>query len=295
MMKRMAKKTLLVYNPEARSVTEKKVERVVSVLRKESSLVDVVRSERRGHIKEVGREVSRDGGVDVLVVFGGDGSLNEAVNGVVGDSLRIAFVPGGTSNVIRHELRIPSSPERAAHVAVRGIPTPVLPGLAGGRRFLLMAGVGVDAEIVRSVHPARKKFLGKAEYIITGAGVYFRKKREFSVHQGGKHLGPFCWAVFARSSYYAGPFRVVKEARLSDPLIRAYLFRPAGGLKFVEYTLRTVLGLPYGKGDCVRVEGEGFTVTSEEPVPYQVDGDEAGTTPFTISLEKTPLVLVRGV
>jgi len=290
------KRVILAVNPAAKRVTGKKVEIISVCLGRRADLVDVLYSEKRGDITRIAREVSTRRLADLLVVFGGDGTLNEAVNGLSGDSVHLGFIPGGTSNVICHELNIPGNIERACEVALEGIPQKIRPGLAGGRRFLLMVGVGVDAEIVKSIDTERKKLLGKGEYILTGLKTFLRGRQiPFRVHVEGASLGPFVWGVFARSAFYAGSFRVVREADLREKILWAYLFRKGGRVKFMEYSLRTILGLPYSERDSLKLRGAGFTVSSEVPVPYQVDGDYAGETPVAISLDESPIVIRKGL
>ena len=96
-----------------------------------------------------------------MIVHGGDGTVNEAVQALVGTPTPLAVWPGGTSNVLARELELPGTLDLMARVIVTGAIRRVSVGRAGERNFLLMAGVGLDADTLRAVHPGLKRLTGE--------------------------------------------------------------------------------------------------------------------------------------
>ena len=107
------------------------------------------------------------GGFDRIVVAGGDGTVNEVVNGMAADSPPLAILPLGTTNVLALEIGLPRRFEEACDLALHGKATPIYLGLADQRRFVLMAGVGFDADVVRGVNLRLKRAFGKGAYLVS--------------------------------------------------------------------------------------------------------------------------------
>ncbi len=278
---------VVAINPAARRMNREKADKLYRFFQENSKLIDFVVSKKAGDITIAAKRASGDSSVELFVVAGGDGTLNEAINGISCPGPKIGYVPGGTSNVIRFELGIPGDIISASMVALGGRAKRVRPGVAGGRKFLLMAGIGIDADIVRSVSGELKSHLGKAEYIRTGLSrIFHYSLPPVSVEVEGETMGDFSWAVIARSSYYAGKLRLVREATLDRDTLVAYLFRERGALPYLRYSLKTIFGVPFGKRDAVKVESESFILKSTGPVPYQVDGDFVGHLPLDVCMSE---------
>jgi len=110
------------------------------------------------------------------VVAGGDGTINEVINGIAGSSMPVGIIPLGVSNVLALELGIPLNSERASDIVIKGNVRPVPLGISNGRYFFLMAGVGFDAEVVCRLNMRLKRYLRKLTYILTGIKVIFSYK-----------------------------------------------------------------------------------------------------------------------
>ena len=116
----------------------------------------------------------RDQGFNEVIVSGGDGTINEVLQGLIGTGARLGILPTGTGNVLARELKLPLNSEQAAEVIARGHTRKIYAGCAtnegvGTRRyFLLMAGIGLDASVVSRVHPGLKKRIGKAAFWYSG-------------------------------------------------------------------------------------------------------------------------------
>jgi YegS/Rv2252/BmrU family lipid kinase len=278
---------VVAINPAARRMNKEKADKLYRFFQENSKLVDFVVSKKAGDITTAAKRASGDSSVELFVVAGGDGTLNEAINGISCPGPKIGYVPGGTSNVIRFELGISGDIYRAAGTALWGKSKKIRPGVANGRKFMLMTGIGIDADIVHSVSGELKSYLGKAEYIRTGLKRLFHYSLPaVSVEVEGENVGDFFWAVISRSSYYAGKLRLVREATLDRDTLVAYLFREGGALPYLRYSLKTIFGVPFGKRDAVKVESDSFILKSTGPVPYQVDGDFVGHLPLDVCMSE---------
>src|SRR5437016_10244144 len=209
----------LIVNPHASEVTAKRLAAVERVLR-EAVALEVLRTERAGHAAELAR---RAGG-EALLVYGGDGAFNEALNGLERD-LPVGFLPGGRTSVLPRVLGLPRDPVRAARVLVESLAAGrtrrLSLGRVNGRRFAFSAGVGLDAELVRRVDALGRSEDGKRPgdlaYIRTTVGLLRERRARFEPMLALAGLGRAAFALVANCDpyTYAGrlPIHVAPEAR----------------------------------------------------------------------------------
>jgi diacylglycerol kinase family enzyme len=173
------RRMLIIVNPYASTVSDRLRNLVVYALRS-SYQVEAVDTEGRDHATELTREAARQG-YDVVVAFGGDGTVNEAANGLVGSDTPLTCLPGGRANVYCRMLGIPSdvvdATEHLLRVADDWRPRKVDVGQVNGRKFVFSAGVGLDASVVQRVdaHPRLKARLGEWYYTWTGVNTFARR------------------------------------------------------------------------------------------------------------------------
>src|SRR5215211_8658568 len=147
------RRMLVIVNPYATTMSVRLKQLVVYALQGRFE-VEAVDTQRKGHAIELCREAA-DEGYDVVVAFGGDGTVNEAANGLAGSKTPLTCLPGGATNVWCRQIGIPrdvvDATEHLLRMADDFRPFPVGLGRAGGRHFLFSSGIGLDASIVRSV------------------------------------------------------------------------------------------------------------------------------------------------
>src|SRR6185295_14101207 len=142
--------------------------------------VEAVDTEASEHAIEIGRE-ARDGGYDIVVAFGGDGTLNEVANGLAGTDVPVSVLPGGSTNVVCRTLGIPNdvvdATEHLLALADDWAPRKIDLGLVDQRHFVFACGVGIDATVVRRVdaHPRLKSKAGPYYYSWCGISAFYRK------------------------------------------------------------------------------------------------------------------------
>jgi diacylglycerol kinase family enzyme len=170
---------LIIVNPYATTVSDRLRNLVVYALQGRFD-VEAVQTEAQNHATQIGRE-AKDGGYDVVVAFGGDGTLNEVANGLAGTDLPVAILPGGSTNVVCRTLGIPNDVVDATEHLLSLLddwqPRRIDLGNVDGRRFVFACGAGLDATVVRRVdeNPKLKARVGPYYYSWAGISGFYRK------------------------------------------------------------------------------------------------------------------------
>ncbi|MGH2963113.1 MAG: diacylglycerol/lipid kinase family protein [Solirubrobacterales bacterium] len=178
-MRAAKKRMLVIVNPYATTVSDRLKNLVVYALQGRYD-VTAVSTEARAHAIEIGRE-ARDGGYDIVVAFGGDGTLNEVANGLAGTSVPVSVLPGGSTNVVCRTLGIPNDVVDAAEhllgLADDFKPRRIDLGVANGRRFVFACGAGLDAAVVQRVdaHPRLKARAGEWYFTWAAISAFYRR------------------------------------------------------------------------------------------------------------------------
>ena len=260
----------VIYNPTSGSFSEKKLEAALRIWREGGVETRVYPSRYAGHVTILAREIS---GVERVVAHGGDGTLNEVANGVMGRGLPLVFLPGGTANSMAWEIGMPRDAVRAAKVLLNGRPVPVFPGEVGGRVFLLMAGFGFDGTVVYLVTKRLKSWLGPASYLVTGVRALFHPKPEVRVVTPGGPLAGH-WVVAARARRYAGMFKVHPRAGLLKPELGLVVVSKAMIAPFSLSNL--AFGTRFTAPGMALEDHARFRIEADQPLHLHVDGDYVG-------------------
>jgi diacylglycerol kinase family enzyme len=293
------KRMLIIVNPYATTVSDRLKNLVVYALQGRFE-VETVLTEAQNHATEIGREV-RDHGYDVVVAFGGDGTLNEVANGLAGTDVPVAVLPGGSTNVVCRTLGIPNdvvdATEHLLAFADNWQPRKIDLGRVDERYFVFSCGVGIDATVVKRVdaHPRLKSRTGPYYYTWAAISGFYRRYLVNPVRMlvetdvGEKIEGVTALAQNSDPfTYFASrPIRVCEGVEIDDgslslgvlkraaqrdmPTLIPRLFsetRPAARhrqvVHFEGVTAATVNSISEGKGGEPR------------PFPVQVDGDYIG-------------------
>lgn len=284
-------KIKLIANPVAGGDARHKIERAVACLQAGGATVELSLTEKRGDAMQAAA-AAKQAGFDRVVAAGGDGTLNEVINGLAPSPIPLAFIPFGTTNVFALEVGIPFDVEQACAMALCGEPRPVCLGLAGDTRFLLMAGIGFDAEVVAGVNLALKRRVGKLAYLVSSLKVLLRSgldRVEVVDEQGRRYQG--CSAIIGNGRYYGGRFSITPAASLQDDTLEVCLFRRQGRLGFLASMVKVAFGRPLSERDAWRFKGRELTVTGAKAA-VQLDGDYHGRLPETFYAAFGELLLV---
>lgn len=249
-----------------------------------------------GDATEIARRAANDG-AEMVVISGGDGTINEALQGLVGTNTRLAILPRGTANVLARELEMPLENKLAAAAITQGNVRRVHVGCAIDeasklkRYFLLMAGIGLDASVVRRVKPGLKKRFGKAAFWISGLShLADWQPTPFSVEvKGKKYLATF--ATIGKAAGYGGELTVTPRAQLDQPEFEICIIKSQSRLRYLHllsYAMRNGIP-PHTKGVCFLHATEA-RATGEAPV--QVDGEIIGKLPMTFTIAPETIEII---
>ena len=255
-------------------------------------LVAERRTSRRGDAEKLASETP-SGEYDAIAVAGGDGTINEAINGLHSASPPLAIVPLGTANVLAAELDLKTDPIHIAHTIARARPSPIHLGIINERKFVMMAGVGIDSHVVRGVSTNLKRITGKGAYVwqtlvelVRFPSPVYTVTIDGIPHEVGS-------VVFANGHYYGGKFVTVPEARLEDPVLHACLLTGRGRRNLIRYGLALAGNRLTRLSDVITIEFEQAVIDGPEREPVHADGDIIGSLPATIRSDPTPLYVLR--
>lgn len=233
-------------------------------------------------------------GADLILALGGDGTINEIINGMAGSAVPLAVLPAGTANVVATELRLSRRPERAAvqfeNLIERRIALGRLLRTDGSSRyFLSMAGAGLDARIVFDLHPGLKLRTGKLAYWLSGFGQIVRRVENLKVKLDGR-IYQCGFALASRVRNYGGDLQIARGASLLRDEFEVVMFEGSNPLRYAWYMLgvsvRQVQAMPgVHTFPARRVELAG-------DLHVQVDGEYAGRLPVSLEIAPAALTLL---
>jgi len=279
------KRGVLIYNPTAGQRNRgAEMLALIDRMRRKGLELENAPTSGPGDATEIVRRLLPTG-LDLVAVCGGDGTVSEAACGLVGSTVPLAVLPGGTSNVLARELSIPLRLEPASRLLLEGERRPVRVLYANDRPFFLWAGIGLDARIMGHMSQFLKRWLGRTGIFFTVAPEFFRyefPRLEVTV-DGKAHEATFAVACNAR--LYAGDWVIAPDARLDSEEMEVMLFSHRNRWKFLSLFRQLQLGQAghLSRGIARVVTGREATVRSLEdyPVEVQVDGDCVLETPVT--------------
>lgn len=284
-------KLLLLVNSSASSVTARSRVVIQKALSADHAL-QVAETSRRDHAMRLAQGAAADG-VDVVVTLGGDGTLNEAANGLVGTGTALATLPGGSTNVFARTIGLPNDPIEATSVLLDSLAAgsirPVGVGTANGRCFLFHVGIGYDAEVVHQVERRGtiKRWAGHPLFAWCAVDTWFRhydrSRPRFAVRfPDGEVIDDAYFGICLNTDPYTflgnRPFHLAPGATLDNGLsmvaLRTLSVVPL--LRLVASSLGGRQGLRSGRVVEVRHDLDEIVIDGHGPFPHQVDGDYLG-------------------
>ncbi|MBI3974745.1 MAG: diacylglycerol kinase family lipid kinase [Chloroflexi bacterium] len=272
---------VLLVNPAA-GMRAAAVERVEAALRSRGAIVETVLTSRSGEGIEIARRAA-GAGAGVVLVCGGDGTINEAVNGLAGTETALAVLPAGTVNVWAREVGIPLEPARALTLLWEGERRWIDLGQAGERYFLLMAGVGFDAYAAAQVTHQEKRRWGALAYVLRGLVTAMRWPRQrMWLRLDGRSLRRRAlFLVVGNTRLYGGVVNITHQAVADDGQLDVCLFGGSGVVEKLAHAFRVVTRSHLGAPTVEYYRAGEVTLVTRPRVPVQVDGDTIGRTPMT--------------
>jgi diacylglycerol kinase (ATP) len=294
-----AKRAVIIYNPVARTLARSHhlLQRTIEALEEQGIAATLVGTTGPGKAAAQARR-QIDNGCDLILAAGGDGTINEVANGMMHSGIPLGIIPGGTANVLAHEIRLPIDMLGAARAISKMIPTRMAMGMLRigdfkERSFLCMAGAGLDAQIVRDVNLDLKAAIGKLAYYIGGFSQVLQPLREFEVTVDGKRYEA-SFALISRVRNYGGDLEIARGASLLRNEFQVVLFRGKHSLRYLPYLAAVGLRVADRVSGSTFVHGRSVTCNSPngDSIYAQVDGELAGTLPFTAEIVPDALTLL---
>ena len=225
-----------------------------------------------------------------VFVLGGDGTVRLAAGAVAGSESTLAVLPGGTANVWAKEAGIPRDLLQAIDDHLDGQQVVMDLGRAGGEPFVLMAGIGWDAQIAATVSPALKRRLGVFAYVLHGVPL-LPKLRTAEVAwsaEGEPTVERVGLIVVSNTRLYGGILTFSPEATARDGQLDACIFTPRGAPEALRQALKVVARRHSGDPAVRELRTPHFEVTTPG-LPVQLDGDVVGETPLALTVERGAL------
>ncbi len=291
--------TVLIYNPVAgklRGSGLRIINRAVEELDRQGIKARVVPTHGPGTATQIAEQAVRDD-VDLVLVAGGDGTINEVANGMMYSQVPLGILPAGTANVLAVELGMGTRIRDAVRAIPQCVPERISVGRVktnrGSRFFLLMAGIGLDAHIVYNLNPGLKAFAGKLAYWIGGFGRLSEPVGEFETVVNGRVLR--CGFVLAsRVKNYGGDLTIAPNASLLEHDFQVVLFEGRNPFRYLFYFLGVLLRiLPTLRGiNIERATTLELRAPTDSRIYVQVDGEFAGHLPADVEIVESALTLL---
>jgi diacylglycerol kinase (ATP) len=291
------RRILIIINPAAgRSARSgKRLRRVIAELDRRGCETVIRQTGGPGDAEHLAREAEPR--FDLIVAAGGDGTVNEVVNGLAGSSRPMAVLPLGTGNVLANVIGLPHASRALARVIAEAPALPIWPARVGDRLFVAMVGVGFDAEVVVALNQDLKRRVGKLAFawaILSCLRRYrpgdFIVEADGSIYRGAS-------AIIVKGRLYAGRFVIAREARLTEPLLHLVLFRRAGRLAALRCIFAMIAGVLHRLPEVSILPARRVSVAERGPVSgrpaaVEIDGEIGGILPISIEIADAQLLLV---
>lgn len=293
------RKVTLISNPKTGRYGSRRlrpIQEAASQLESLGVTVELKLTAGPGDAAQIAARAARNGSADVIVA-GGDGTINEAIQGLAGTNARLGILPRGTANVLARELGLPLDDERAVAVAAQGKSRQIYLGLAINettdekRHFVLMAGLGLDASVVRRVQPSLKKRIGKGAFWISGLShLADWNPIPFTLEiDGKKYTSTF--AAIGKAARYGGDLAITPGARLDQREFEICIIETMSRVRYLHllsYALRN--GMPRDKPEVRFVNANSVKAYGDAAV--QIDGELLGELPMRFEIAPHSLEVI---
>ncbi len=276
----------IIANPAARGVRAR-LERLERLTRNV-----VIRTTRGPGDAEAQTERAVEQGFGTIVAAGGDGTINEVVNGIGTAPVTLGILPMGTVNVMAMELGLPFNLVAAWKVIRGGHVRMIDVASANGHLFVQMAGVGLDAQIVERNNRQIKQVLGPLSYLLTATQVAAEKPPRLRVSSDSHATVEGSFVLVGNGRLYGGPFTLFKEADMQDGLLDVYVFRYMNYLHLMRYFRGTLFGSLAKFSDVEAFKARRVRVEANRHVPLEADGELVGHAPVEFSIRRRKLRVI---
>ncbi|MFN7931149.1 MAG: diacylglycerol kinase family protein [Blastocatellia bacterium] len=302
------KNIVLIYNPKAGGLhqTTAVVQRLLTALEVNGIAVanhQVLATTCAGDATRLAAQAVEQK-ADLVIVCGGDGTINETAQALVGTATALAILPAGTANVLAKEMRLPRRAEDLARLIAAGSQREISVGLASKpdkswqRYFLLMAGIGLDATIIETVNPAQKKQWGLGSYVLAGLKTLVQwPVRPFTLQYDQRQCEA-TFAIVANAANYAAWFKIAPRSTMDSPQLDICIFNSQSRLMYLGYAFLSLFGAHTISPDVIYEPITAINAQNKEAattIPVQLDGELVGHLPMQFSCVSQALRIVAPI
>jgi YegS/Rv2252/BmrU family lipid kinase len=281
----------VIFNPVAGRRRRQFLDQVLVELLHRGFRVRLRETTRPGDAERYAREETTSG-TDLLIAAGGDGTVNEVLNGLAGHPLPLAILPIGTTNVLAAEIDIPLTPIAYSEFITSAPLRQAWVGEAGGRRFALMVSVGFDAKVVEAINPILKRRFGKSAYLLAACqNLYRHAPSQYRVTVDGECFDAAA-VIVAKSRYYGGRYTVAPQSRVTNPYLEVCLFGRSWRRDVARHAVALVRGSLASQPDVTLMRGTEVLIEGDDGEPVQGDGDILTCLPSLVTIALNPINLL---
>ncbi|KAB3529033.1 diacylglycerol/lipid kinase family protein [Alkaliphilus serpentinus] len=294
------KRVKIIYNPDSgRRALRKTIPELEDILTNEFKfIVDKEATEGKNHGREIAYKTAM-GNYDLIVAAGGDGTVNEVVNGIMesGQKIQLAIYPAGTVNDFGCHLNIPRNIRRFAEMIYEGRVIDVDIGLAGDRYFLNVAAGGLLTDVAHYVSSDAKTVLGKFAYYFEGIKVFPKqmfKSLKIQLKVGGlTEEKDILFFLLANSTHVGGFKRIASEAKINDGFMDLILVENSHIIDAANLFFLMLQGNHVSHNNITYLHVKEFRIMSKEKINIDIDGEMGGTLPMTFKViqEAIPMIV----
>lgn len=274
-------KTCVILNPSARSERARRWEERLRAICDDALVCATVRA---GDAEQLARKAVAEG-YDQIVAAGGDGTIHEVVNGLAGSDAALGLMPMGTMNVFANELGLPANDLgrcweiiRAERTRLIDLPT------ANEKHFVQLAGVGLDAQVVKETSQTFKRSFGPLSYLISAAQIASRRPPRLLIESEDAMTEEGSFVLVGNGRFYGGPFPFFKRAVIDDGLLDVVVFKQIGYLDLLKYLQNVIFTSDITTREVEYFQTRRLRVSSMEEVPVELDGELADGCPVEFAM-----------
>ena len=288
------KRLLIILNPTAGGGrANRKFSHIVDKLKRSDLTITVIETEYAGHGRLIA-EQNVGNNYDMVVAAGGDGTLNEVLNGIYPHQIPFGIIPLGTVNVLAKEINLKCNADDIADCLIESHIVPIWIGVSNDQYFFLMVSAGLDSLSVAHVSSRLKKLIGKSAYALSFLWQVFKSKNvSYEVNENGKtHTASN--VIVSNGRLYGGQYICAPEARLDEKCLYLLMATRTGRFNSIKYAyLMLTQQYPYCNSVISMPITKAIIRCNDANMPIQIDGDYGGNLPVEIGISEKSVNLVQ--
>src|SRR5216683_6812880 len=282
----MTSTTLVILNPAAHSERAQRKRTQVESLAQDCVVCTTTHT---GEAELIARR-GVDEGFEKIVAAGGDGTINEVVNGLAETNATLGLLPIGTMNVFATELGLPVHDLELCRDIIRSDRTRAVDLPKANQKFFVqLAGVGLDAQVVKETSAQLKRNFRPLSYLISAAQIAARQPPRLSIRSEDAPVKEGSFVLVGNGRLYGGPFPFFKHALIDDGLLDVVVFKQLGYLEIIKYLQNVLFSSEIRLPEVEYFQTKELRVTSEENVPVEIDGELVGRCPVQFQVHEQKL------